>query len=421
MQRRTFLLASLGAALARTVRAANSLGTIAYVEYDGLTIRTLPDGEPRKVLDTAVSFPRVSPSGKWISYKENDVAFVVSVDGKKVRKIGEEAMWSPVADELWATSDSSDGLQLFSSRNDWSAPIAMIPGGSLGVFSPDGSEMIYADQNGRPDDAELMTRLSRVSLKGGAQPTVLATSNGNWTPCIWTHDGKSLLYWGQDEFSASVGSDGNRLFLIPAAGGKSRELGVITLLDHDFVVLSPTRNEIAVTAGEGRYEWIDKRLAVVDLDTAATRYLTAENLLAFSPSWSPDGNRMAYSAGPAPKSKEQSDEMLAGLDGGKSLNQLFAKRRIWIVDRAGERQPRLLTSDEGYHDEEPLWSTDGQHILFTRSDAPFNDIESMGSDNQSLWLAGQDGANPKQVTGTLYVDPDAGGPEERRSAFDWRR
>ena len=78
MRRRTFLVGTLGAAFAASVRAAKSLGTIAYVEYDGLTARTLPDGQPRKVLDAPVSFPRFSPSGKWILYRHNDVSYVVS-------------------------------------------------------------------------------------------------------------------------------------------------------------------------------------------------------------------------------------------------------------------------------------------------------------------------------------------------------
>jgi Tol biopolymer transport system component len=416
MQRRTFVFGALGASLAPSISAAQSPGTIAYVEYDGLTVRALPDGEPRKLLSTAVSSPRFSPSGRWILYTDNDIAYVVSIDGKKVRRIADAAAWSPVADELWARNETADSLQLFSPRNDWNSPLAAISKGTLGVFSPDGSELIYADQSGRPDDAEMMTRLTRVALKDGAQPTVVAASTGDWGPCIWTRDGKSLIYWAQEEFSVSEASDGNKLLIMPAAGGKARELGVITLLDRDLVALSPARAELAVTDGAGRYEWINKRLAVVDLDTLAVRHLTAENLVA-SPAWSPDGNRIAYSAGPAPRPDEESDLML----GGERLEALFPKRRIWIVDRAGTQPPRLLTSDDRYHDEEPIWSADGRHILFTRSDAPYSDIESMISDNQSLWLAGQDGANPIQVTGTLYIDPDSGGPDERRRAFDWLR
>jgi dipeptidyl aminopeptidase/acylaminoacyl peptidase len=423
MYRRTFLLSTLGTALASSMRAApKSLGTLAYVEADGLTVRDLPDGEPRKVLGTAVEFPRLSPSGKWILYTQNDKAYVVSIDGKIVRLIGDAAKWSPAADELWARNEDVDTLQLFSPRNDWSVPLATIRGGDHGVLSHDGSEMIYSRYlSGGVDDMLQSTALTRVSLKGGAELNVVTSGDGDWTPCLWTRDGKSLVYWAQDEFSVSEGSDGNKLFIVPVSGGKGGELGVFTLLASDYVALSPTRNELAVTDGEGRYEWIDKRLATVDLDTLAVRYLTPENLAAFSPVWSPDGNRIAYSAGPVPKSKDESDDMLAGLDGGKSLNALFAKRRIWIIDRAAAQSPRLLTSTEGYHDEQPLWSADGQYILFMRSDQSFNDIESMTSDNQSLWLAGQDGANPVQVTGTLYRDRDSGGPEFRRAAFDWLR
>ena len=87
----------------------------------------------------------------------------------------------------------------------------------------------------------------------------------------------------------------------------------------------------------------------------------------------------------------------------------------------GAQPARLLTSDERYHDQEPLWSADAGHILFKRSDSPLNDIESLSSDRQTLWLAGQDGANPVQVTGELYIDSDIGGPDERRAAFDWLR
>jgi hypothetical protein len=419
MHRRAFLAATLGAAVGRSLRAAPSLGTIAYVEYDGLTVRTLPDGEPRKVLRAPVRRPRFSPSGKWIHYEQNETSFVVSIDGGTVRKVGDVAEWSPVADELWA--EDSDGLQLFSPRNVWSAPLATIAGATLGVFHPDGSEMVYTsvEQTSGGDELCMVTNLCRVALKDGARPSILATTGGDWTVCLWTRDGKSIVYWAQDDFSASEASDGNQLFVMPASGEKARALGVVTLLDHDLVALSPNRLELAVTAGEGRYEWINKRLAVVALETASVRYLTSEDTVGFSPVWSPDGNRIAYCAGPQPL--KEADVEFGGDEGNKQVNAMLAKRRIWIRDRAGAQAARLLTSDDRYHDREPLWSADGSHILFTRSDSPLNDIESLSSDRQTLWLAGQDGSNPIQVTGELYIDSDIGGPDERRAAFDWLR
>ncbi len=423
MRRRSFLVGAFGIVAANPLRAVKSLGTIAYVEFGGLTVRTLPDGEPRKVLDFAVSSPRFSPSGKWILYTQNDNAYVVTIDGKKVQRVGDAAVWAPGGDELWARNDATDSLEQFSAGDDFSSPTASIAKGVLGVFSPSGAEMIYADtdQTGAGDELRMVTNLYRVPLKDGAKPAILETTEGDWTPHIWTRDGKSLVHWRQDEFSASEASDGDKLFVMPAAGGKGRDLGVVTLLDHDFVSLSPARDELAVTAGGGRYQWYNKRLAVVDLETSAVRYLTTDNLVAFSPAWSPDGNKIAYSAGPAPKPGEEDDLMGGDDEGEKRLNALFAMRRIWIADRTGAPPPRPLTNDDRYHDEEPLWSADGAHVLFTRGDGAYKDIEEMSSDNQALWLVAADGATPVKVTGTLYVDPDAGGPEMRRAAFDWLR
>jgi Tol biopolymer transport system component len=425
MNRRTFLFGATAGALAGHIfgaAAARQLGTIAYVQIDGLWVRALPDGEPRKLVGGPVLFPRFSPSGQWIFYTQNDAGFVVSVDGKQVSRIGNSAAWAPVSDGLWVNNENSDALELFGARNGWASPIATIPGASLGVFSPDGAEMTYAqvDQTGSDADVQLSTRLCRVALKDGARPAVLQTTSEDWEVCAWTRDGKSIVYWRQEEFSVSEASDGDELFLMPASGGKPRSLGLTTLLDADFVALSPNRNELALAAGGGRYEWFNKRIAVVDLDNSAVHYLTAENTTGLSPSWSPDGSRIAYSAGPAPAPEEESD-LECGCDEAsqKRLNELFSQRRIWVSGRAGAQPPRQLSGDSQYHDEAPQWSADGRSILFTRSDSAFTDIQALSSDGKTLWVMDQDGGNLIQVAGPLYIDPDFGGA--RRSAFDWFR
>ena len=265
----------------------------------------------------------------------------------------------------------------------------------------------------------MATNLCRVALKDGARPSILATTGGDWGPCLWTRDGKSIVFWGQDDFSASEASDGNQLYLMPASGGIPQALGVMTLIENDLVALSPSRNELAITAGQGRYEWVNKRLAVVDLDTAGVHYLMDKNTVGFSPAWSPDGARIAYSAGPAPA--DEAEIEIGDEAATKRVEGLLAQRRLWVTDRLGSRPARAITSGEGFHDESPQWSADGGHILFARSSSPFRDIETLASDSQSLWLVGLDGGKPTQVTGELYIDPDVGGPGERRAAFDWLR
>lgn len=420
MNRRTFLFGAAAGALAgRSLgAAARPLGTIAYVAIDGLWIRALPDGEARKLVGGAISLPRFSPSGRWILYTQNDATFVVSADGKQLSRIGEPAAWSPVSDQLWAANEDTGVLNLFSAQNGWSAPIVAIPGASLGIFSADGSQMICAVYDPiATDDAQQVMHLGRVGLRAGAQPEILHTTSEQWEPCLETRDGKSIVFWRQEDGpSASEASDGNELWMISASGGEPRSLGITTLLDSDFVALSPVRNEIAVSAGGDREEWINKRIAVVDLDNSMSRYLTAGNMVGLSPCWSPDGTRIAYSAGPAPAADEESD-LEAGLDGGKRLNELLAKRRIWVSDRAGAQAPRQLNGESDYHDESPQWSADGRHILFTRSDRPFIEIHSLASEGKTLWFMDHDGANPVQVAGPLYVAPELAGAV----AFDWFR
>ena len=424
MNRRSFLFGAMATTLASSMfGTARPLGVIAYVEIDGLWIRALPDGEPRNLVGGPVSFPRFSPSGRWILYTQNEVDYVVSGDGKQVSRIGDDgAVWSPVSDDLWANNENSEALELFSARNGWSAPVATIPGACVGVFSPDGSEMIYtaAGQTGTGDDVRQSTRLCRVSLKDAAQPTVLETTTEVWSLCTWSRDSKSIVYWRQEELSASETSDGNELFLMPASGGKPRSLGITTLLDSNFVALSPARNELAVTAGDQRWEWFNKRLAVVDLDSFAVRYFMGEDKVGLFPSWSPDGSRIVYCGGPAPAPEEESD-LECGCDEAsqKRLSDLFSQRRIWVRDRMGAEPPRQITSESGYHDEAPLWSADGRSILFTRSDSSFTDIQALSSDGKTLWLMDEDGSNLIRVSGPLRADSDFAA--YGRCAFDWFR
>jgi dipeptidyl aminopeptidase/acylaminoacyl peptidase len=369
MRRRVFL--ALACAAARTRAASSDLGAIAYVQADGLWVRSLPDGAPKKLLGTAAERPQFSPSGEWIVYNGG----VIRAAGGAAYKLpNRAAVWLPKRDALAIETDT--GVALFDARNNWSAPSLVRKGAGLGVFSPDGSVSRY--------------------LMGSA-------------PYAWTRDSRYILYWEDPDFSASVQADGLELFRIPAGGGKAESLGVSTLVRQDLLSLAPIGNQLAVTAGKGRETWTEKRIAAVDLDTLALHYLTGSEMAAVAPAWSPDGKQIAYSAAKS-----------VGHIGGAPAKAALDQRRIWTVSASGPAVPRQLTSDPRYRDEEPLWSADGASLLFCRMD-------SAGAG--ALWLMGSAGEHPVRVSGALDLKRLPSGEAwfgfygyiDWRRTFDWHR
>jgi Tol biopolymer transport system component len=431
MRRRSFLFGAAGAARygARAGRAApEGLGTIAYVRHDGLWRRALPDGRPTRLVSGArIAAPRFSPSGQWIACLRDDLLHVVSIDGGRSADLGKPdpgspgpgAQWAPVRDDLWMAGPG--GLSVFTAESGWRGAVRGISGAGLPVvFHPDGKEMVYGDVlvNGRGPGGEPLRigRLCRLALAPNSRPTVLSsTPLSDKIPCVWTRHGESVVFWEDSDFSASIMADGLELFRIPAAGGAPRSLGLSTLVRPDMLSCSPAPERLAVSTGGGRSEWQEKRIAVLDPETAALSYLTENGMAAVCPAWSPGGDAIAYSAAPGPRAG-------SSVGGGEPARRLLAKRRIWVVEVNGTPAPRPLTADSRYRDEEPRWSASGNHLLFCR----------MAADNsKTLWLIGADGSDAAQVAGPLYLDAGPAGEDsswfgyygyvEWRAMFDWFR
>jgi hypothetical protein len=425
MHRRSFLAGAAGAALGSAFPAwgaADTLGSIAFIRGDGLWMRRLPDGELKmlvagKAAGKAIESPEFSPSGKWIAYSQAGVPHVVSVEGREARELSAEqaaAQWLPDRDEMLVESPA--GLNLFSAISAWTKPALEIRSACLPVlFDPNGRQIIYSDAvtKGRGPGGEPMRtgRLCRRPLEGGTgQNEVLASKYlVAQIPFGWSRSTCDVIFWEDPDFSASVAADGLELFRIPASGGPPKALGVSTLVRRDMLAFSSRQDKLAVIAGDGRESWTNKRAAVIDLKSGGTTYLTGQSMVAVSPSWSPGGERIAFSAAP-------SQPPGPTIGGGEPARRLLAQRRIWVVD-AGGSAPRQLTNDARYRDEEPMWSPDGQHILFARLD---------GMNNKTLWLMNADGGNLALVAGPLAGSgSDAWfgfyGYIDWRSTMDWFR
>jgi len=88
-----------------------------------------------------------------------------------------------------------------------------------------------------------------------------------------------------------------------------------------------------------------------------------------TPSWSPEGRKLAFVA---PDS--------SGWD------------KIWVMGRDGGNPTQLTTGD--FHDRYPVWTPDGKRIIYSSNQA----INREGERNYDLWIMGVDGSKNMQMT-----------------------
>ena len=141
-------------------------------------------------------------------------------------------------------------------------------------------------------------------------------------------------------------------------------------------VYSTDGRSIAIQTG-GR-DGLASTVDVLRSDGSHLRPLTPAAIIASRPSWSPDGNRIAFETHCCnPENQE-----------------------IWVVDRDGDDLRALTHNGHDYfagpHDFDPSWSPDGNFIVFQR-DAP--DFSSAG-----LWILSIDGHFARQIA-TLRNTP----------------
>ncbi|MGQ9600664.1 MAG: TolB family protein, partial [Anaerolineae bacterium] len=204
----------------------------------------------------------------------------------------------------------------------------------------------------------------------------------------WSGDGRFLLFWQGDMLSASILADGVPLYALPAEGGTPVRLDEAVLFYSDFVAPQPAGGrQVVVISGSYRAAWTHKALRIVLPTSGEGEPFTPSDQAASSPAWSPDGQRIAYVAMP-----DQGD-----LVGGEPARQGLMQRRLWVADVNGEDQARQLTKDPSYRDERPLWSTDGNYILFARLNA---------GNQASLWVIPAMGGEPQQVVQELTPAPE---------------
>ena len=240
-----------------------------------------------------------------------------------------DVIWSPSGRYL-LYAFSEDGVQGFrtiepdgsNKQTVYTAPAGTSV--SAPDFSPDGRSVSFIHRTDQPDVGhlnvlDLVTGETHVVSTEGAVP-----HETNWSP-----DGEWIAFTTTEP----------RLFVIRPDGTDGRRFAQLVEYFYRFE-WAPDSLEIAFEANDSGSHGIylgSPVTGIADLLVAGGR----------SPTWSPDGSRIAYSARTAPG--EDPD--------------------LYSIDRNGEHISPLSVEDLK-EDTSPLWSPNGSRIAFVRTDVP---------------------------------------------------
>ena len=410
-----------------------SIGRLAYIYKGDIWVKAFPTGDTQRLTtDSRNQEPRWSRSGQWLAFRKgDDQVWVTRADGSAIRALDDRGAirafaWAPEADRLAYVTASGILLVENADGSDKRQAAPQDIDGKRGFvlslsWRPDGERLAYVEHRREPGEEEdyIYAGLWHVRTDG-SEATELYVNEGappDWSLgdivlAGWSTDGGHILFWRNPSFSASGLMGGLPLFAIPAGGDAPTQLSEAVQYRQGPVPGPGSGPRVAVIVGRGREMWTNKALHILSIPTGEDRALTSSDVAATSPAWSPDGQRIAYTAMP-----DQPEGA-----GGEPARQAMMQRRILVTSTQGEPQPQRLIEDSAYRDEYPLWSVDGAFILFTRLDE---------QDRASLWLVPGRGGQPRQVVPELSLSPTgpSGAPlwfgsyghTDWSTFFDWWR
>ncbi len=162
---------------------------------------------------------------------------------------------------------------------------------------------------------------------------------------------------------------------------------------------------IAVVDAQGQIAFVSRRdgnpeIYVMDADGKNQRRLTNNRHDDWSPSWSPDGRRIAF---------------ISERDGHphRRVPGWFTSE-IYVMDADGSNQINLTNNP--HDDRSPSWSPDGKRIVFQ------SDRDNDRGHNIEIYVMDADGSNQINLTNNLTMDGDpAWSPDGKRIVFSAQR
>ena len=322
-----------------------SPGKSLRVRLTAALLRTLPRRGYRGPADQPANVgPRPRP-GFWA--RVAIVAGFVLLTGAALLHYG---VWqarrkpSPESGSL-VRAGTSDGNQSagFGSPSPAAVPLTSDLGDEIQPsFSPDGSQVAYAFNKGDADHYHIW-----VKAIGSEQAVRLTSASYDDMSPAWSPDGESIAF-----VRLSSGIEAS-VMIIPSSGGKERKLASIAVnllhTDTTGVSWSPDGNWIATTDVNFSAMY---RLILISVNTGLKQNLNYEPSkfdTDAEPSFSPDGRYLAFTRhiGPA-------------------VADIFV---LELPHEEGERVEAHRLTHWNRWSGNPVWSADGQEILFIRKEA----------------------------------------------------
>lgn len=283
-----------------------------------------------------VGDPQRSPDGRWVAYT------VATVDSAKDKS----------DTDVWMTSwDGRESIRLTSTPEGESSP----------RWSPDGRFLAFVSgrQEGKGGQIWLLDR------RGGEAQRITQVKGGVGD-YAWSPDGKRLVLQLDEETDSVAKKD--------TAEAKTPKPVVIDR--YAF------KRDISGYLGSKR-----SHLSLFDVATKKLESLTGGLTDDGSPSWSPDGTRIAFT-------RSALDEP-GKIDAGD----------VYVMDARAGAEPKRLTDFVGGDGGRPAWSPDGKWIAFLRGDEPRFSAYTLNK----LAIVAADGSAPARVL-TAALDRPVASP-----------
>ncbi len=172
-------------------------------------------------------------------------------------------------------------------------------------------------------------------------------------------------------------NDNRRLhiFMLDVAGGKIRQLTTGDHYEHS-IDWSPDGNDLAFVSNREPNEdqFFNYDLFTLHLADGSIHRLTATENAEYRPRWSPDGQTLVYEA------------TKRGLT---DLETTMEDTHVWLIGRDGKNRRELVKLDN--RQGEPMWTPDGQAIMFTLQERGNTSLyrQEVKAGSREILVAGQ--------------------------------